>query len=332
MDGRRQIRRYVPELETEGVQDLPPEDLRRYACKMATGSGKTWVMAMTVVWSHFHRKCVPGSDLSTNFLIVAPNVIVYQCLEKDFGNNRIFAIPLIRQSGAVPGARKSFCAASTEPDRQATCFSPTFTSCTNHVSGWTPQNAISAMDPNHERPSVCAALRAAQGVQRSVVLNEKWHHVTMKTAGVSRCSASTVYPKAGAWLTSATPKDQNGMYFLTVCVPPGAGCEDRVAAPITSLKDDPLQPGKTPTISAGQRLRKYAYWLQAAAQRWKRLPDLPEARTRPVQHRRRKNTYADAIGEYVWKTVIFLRNEVLDHTDTKGEITKDLKSSPSTRY
>jgi type III restriction enzyme len=41
MDGRRQIRRYMPELDAEGVQDLPPENLRRYAFKMATGSGKT---------------------------------------------------------------------------------------------------------------------------------------------------------------------------------------------------------------------------------------------------------------------------------------------------
>jgi type III restriction enzyme len=37
MDGRRQIRRYVPELEKEGIQDLPPKNLRRYAFKMATG-------------------------------------------------------------------------------------------------------------------------------------------------------------------------------------------------------------------------------------------------------------------------------------------------------
>ena len=59
MDGRRQIRRYVPELDTEGVQDLPPEDLRRFAFKMATGSGKTWVMAMAIVWSYFHKKRVP---------------------------------------------------------------------------------------------------------------------------------------------------------------------------------------------------------------------------------------------------------------------------------
>jgi type III restriction enzyme len=96
MDGRRQIVRYVPELNRDGVQDLPPKDLRRFAFKMATGSGKTWVMAMTIVWSHFHRKMVPDSDLSSNFLIVAPNVIVYQRLEKDFGSNRVFyQIPLI---------------------------------------------------------------------------------------------------------------------------------------------------------------------------------------------------------------------------------------------
>ena len=96
MDGRRQLRRYVPELDKDDVQDLPPENLRRFAFKMATGSGKTWVMAMAVVWSRFHRQRVPGSDLSTNFLIVAPNVIVYQRLEKDFAHNRIFnELPLI---------------------------------------------------------------------------------------------------------------------------------------------------------------------------------------------------------------------------------------------
>jgi len=96
MDGRRQLRRWVPELDADGVQDLPPEDLRRFAFKMATGSGKTWVMAMAVVWSYFHKKLVPASPLSTNFLIVAPNVIVYQRLERDFAANRIFyELPLI---------------------------------------------------------------------------------------------------------------------------------------------------------------------------------------------------------------------------------------------
>lgn len=96
MDGKRQIRRYVPELKTEGIQDLPPEKLRRFAFKLATGSGKTWVMAMAIVWCYFHKKFIPSSDLSNNFLIVAPNVIVYQRLEKDFANNQIFwQLPLV---------------------------------------------------------------------------------------------------------------------------------------------------------------------------------------------------------------------------------------------
>ena len=74
--------------------------LRRCCFKLATGSGKTWVMA--VVWSHFHKRRVAGSDLSTNFLIVAPNVIVYQRLEKDFADNRIFH----QLPRSIPGARR----------------------------------------------------------------------------------------------------------------------------------------------------------------------------------------------------------------------------------
>jgi hypothetical protein len=127
MDGRRQIRRYVPELNAEGIQDLPPEGLQRYAFKMATGSGKTWVMAMAIVWSHFHKRRVPGSDLSTNFLIVAPNVIVYQRLEKDFASNRIFhELPLIPPEWRGTWSQKVICAARA-PNLilLAPCSSPT---------------------------------------------------------------------------------------------------------------------------------------------------------------------------------------------------------------
>src|SRR5205823_3879765 len=96
IDGTRFIRRYVPELEGAVSQKLPPPDLARYAFKMATGSGKTVVMAMASVWSFFHRLKVEGSRAASNFLLVAPNVIVYQRLEKDFGAGRIFhELPLI---------------------------------------------------------------------------------------------------------------------------------------------------------------------------------------------------------------------------------------------
>ncbi len=51
-------------------------DLLRYALKLATGTGKTLVMAMLIVWSTLHKTKVSGSTLSTNFLVVVPNLTV----------------------------------------------------------------------------------------------------------------------------------------------------------------------------------------------------------------------------------------------------------------
>lgn len=51
-------------------------DLVRYALKMATGTGKTLVMALLIVWSTLHRRRVSGSSLSANFLVLTPNITV----------------------------------------------------------------------------------------------------------------------------------------------------------------------------------------------------------------------------------------------------------------
>jgi type III restriction enzyme len=51
-------------------------DLIRYACKLATGTGKTVVMALLVTWSTLHKRKVSGSSLSANFLVLVPNLTV----------------------------------------------------------------------------------------------------------------------------------------------------------------------------------------------------------------------------------------------------------------
>ena len=50
--------------------------LLRYALKLATGAGKTVVMATVVVWSTLHKRKVSGSSLSANFLVLVPNLTV----------------------------------------------------------------------------------------------------------------------------------------------------------------------------------------------------------------------------------------------------------------
>jgi len=51
-------------------------DLIRFALKLATGTGKTVVMALLVTWSTLHKRKVSGSSLSGNFLVLVPNLTV----------------------------------------------------------------------------------------------------------------------------------------------------------------------------------------------------------------------------------------------------------------
>lgn len=66
------------------------ESWRRYVIKMATGSGKTKVMSLALAWSFFHKLYEPDSELSRNFLVIAPNIIVLDRIYKDFQGLRIF--------------------------------------------------------------------------------------------------------------------------------------------------------------------------------------------------------------------------------------------------
>lgn len=66
------------------------EEWPRYVLKMATGSGKTKVLSLLMAWSFFHKTYEQDSDLSRNFLLIAPNIIVLDRLRADFDGLRIF--------------------------------------------------------------------------------------------------------------------------------------------------------------------------------------------------------------------------------------------------
>lgn len=344
MDGRRQIVRYVSELEREGVQDLPPENLCRLAFKMATGSGKTWVMAMVMVWAHFHRKMVPGSELSSNFLVVAPNVIVYQRLEKDFGANRVFyQIPLIPPEWrALFGQKVILRDEASEPDPTGNLFLTNIHQLyESREKAWTPANAVETLLGKKPSQDLASSgqrtmLERVKSLKDLVVLNDEAHHVHDEDLAWSQSllAIHRALPKGlSLWLDfSATPKDQNGMYFpWTVCdYPLAQAVEDRIVkAPlIVTKEEDPKQPAEDPDgVTKENVAEKYGYWLRAAVQRWREHDQVyKKLGQRPVLFiMAEKNVYADALGEYLWKTKEFgLReSEVLViHTDTAGEITK----------
>jgi type III restriction enzyme len=66
------------------------ETWRRFVLKMATGSGKTKVLSLTLAWSFFHKLYEPESELARNFLVITPNIIVLDRIYRDFQGLRIF--------------------------------------------------------------------------------------------------------------------------------------------------------------------------------------------------------------------------------------------------
>jgi type III restriction enzyme len=77
-------------------------DHPKYAAKMATGTGKTWVLNALLVWQYLNKLANPQDPrFSSNFLLVAPGLIVYDRLldsfqgkeqdgERDFATSDIY--------------------------------------------------------------------------------------------------------------------------------------------------------------------------------------------------------------------------------------------------
>jgi type III restriction enzyme len=69
---------------------LQYDDFARYCVKMATGSGKTKVMSLAIAWQFFNAVAEARDDFAKTFLVIAPNVIVFERLRTDFEGARIF--------------------------------------------------------------------------------------------------------------------------------------------------------------------------------------------------------------------------------------------------
>lgn len=85
----------APQIYHKGIPEIPKDEpsltakaagvraFMRYACKMATGSGKTTVMGMLSAWSILNRVASPRDDrFSDTILVVCPNVTIRERLQE----------------------------------------------------------------------------------------------------------------------------------------------------------------------------------------------------------------------------------------------------------
>lgn len=335
MDGDRFVR--VPtEKGTESIR-LPAENLPRFACKMATGSGKTLVMALVIVWSYFHARRETNSPLTTNFLVIAPNVIVFERLRVDFKDGQVFRnLPLV-PPGWKFDLEVILRGESNEPGGAGNLFVTNIQQLYEGRSDWTPANAIDALlgrkPPGNVATQGRSMLDRVRSLDRLMVLNDEAHHVHDDELAWNQTLVAlheSLPQGLVAWLDfSATPRFQAGAHFpWIVCdYPLAQAVEDRIVkAPIILHLVDKPDPEE---VTGANVIDKYGDWIVAGVSRLhvhsKAFKDI--AGTKPVMFIMCESIqHADKIGAWLTAKSSGFKlkdDEVLViHTDKDGEIKK----------
>ena len=338
--GQRFIRRYIPEIAKTAEQELPPENLGRYAVKMATGSGKTVVMALLVAWSYLNRRIEAGSVHADNFLMVAPNVIVYERLREDFDAARIFhQLPII-----PPEWKNEFSLSvilrgdAREPAHSGNLFLTNI----QQIYGdngpvASPINPVAALLGKAPKASLDTATPMLERVKRLpnlMVLNDEAHHVHDDGLAWNQTLLALHdnlkrKGKGGLilWMDfSATPKNQNGTFFPWVVVdyPLAQAVEDHIVkTPLIIHQTDKKDPDKYASEEAGD---VYNEWIAIAVERWREhVKDYGAVEEKPLLFVMAESTKdADSIAERLRREPEFKGKDrvLLIHTDKAGEITK----------
>ena len=335
---KRMLSRVVPETGLIAHQEIPAPDHYRYAVKMATGSGKTLVMAMAVAWSYFHKKFEPDSNLSKSFLLVAPNIIVFERLKEDFESGKIF-----KEWDLIPSEWKHdwqmtyiLRGESRKTSTEGTLY------LTNIHQLYEPRNNDNYNDPVNRllgpKPKEATGsweedlLDRIKAHDDLLIINDEAHHVhdeDLEWMQVVLRLHNHLKEKGSKGLSlqldfTATPKDQNGTFFpWIICdYPLAQAIEDRIVkAPLIVHQTDKADPEKYDSASVA-----YAEWISIAISRWKDHHNAyGKVKKKPVLFIMAENTKdADDIYASLKSKAEFKGNDqlLLIHTDKKGEIQK----------
>jgi len=257
-----------PDAETAALGVNPEEDRwARYAFKLATGAGKTKVMSLAIVWSYFHALRESESPLARHFVVIAPNLTVFERLRTDFkpaeGGQDIFD-----RDPLIPLAWRGDWNLTTVLQDEAGGTATGGTLYLTNIHRLYDTSERRRREPEtHEwmGPAVSkakaldtgAALRArVTGHERVLVLNDEAHHLWDPDSAWNEAIAfvhDEIAKRSGGGVMaqldfSATPKDNKGQVFQHVV------CD----TPLGEAVDGGIV--KTPVIGRGQK------WVERASQ------------------------------------------------------------------
>src|SRR6516165_7982811 len=334
------VRRHKTLVETFATRSdlrlLRYDDFARYCVKMATGSGKTKVMSLAIAWQFFNAVAEARDDFAKTFLLIAPNVIVFERLRMDFDGGRIF-----RADPVVPAELEIFwrdfqCYMRGEGERASSLGALYLT---NVQQFYERQN--SGDDEPEELTAVLGPKPPAQTsmiedfdkriIDRGgcvAVLNDEAHHTHDEESEWNKIirglHAAASVGLAAQFDFTATPRHSKGQLFSwTVFDYPlkQAIIDNVVKRPLKGIAQ-----GITEARSDVASTRYEAY-LAAGVERWKEYREqLKPLTKKPVLFVMMNDTaQADDVGDWLRKkypSQFGGEKLLIIHTDRSGEVSK----------
>ena len=327
-------------------QQMFRQDWTRYVMKLATGSGKTKVMSLLIAWSYFNKRYEAENDLSTNFLLIAPNIIVLDRLRKDFDKLAIFfddpvvpengyegqnwkddfqlSLHIQDEIGAISETGNLFLSNIHRVFDSNTKYTIEDDDTTNYFFGPRPTGKT-----NDSRMDLGIIVR---DIPDLVVLNDEAHHIHDEELAWSKSlrDISNNLKLKGSKLSvqldfTATPKHNDGGIFVeTICDYP---LVEAIAQGIvkTPVLPDEASRAKLTERQSSDYVERYRDYIHLGVLEWRKsYKELQQAGKKPILFVMTINTTdCDAVGKYLNDTYPDLADAVLViHTKKNGEISE----------
>lgn len=322
---------------------LPPYDeFARFCVKMATGSGKTKVMALAVVWQFANAVREDETRFAKNFLILAPNVIVFDRLRTDFESGLIFRKdPLIPKHFSFWWDMDYYMRGDTE--RAHTQGALYLTNIQQFYERNTRNSGaetdimtamLGNMPPTQKTEISDFDTRIAQREGLLMVLNDEAHHTHEEDSEWNKFirELHTKKPLVAQLDFSATPRYSKGSLFSWTVYdyPLKQAIVDRIVKrPIKGISK--IGEAKSNVASV-----RYKGFLTAGVERWKEYNgQLAPLKKKPILFVMMNSTEeADDVGDWL-RTKYPLQfggeKTLVIHTDRTGDVSKkDLEAARKT--
>jgi len=335
-----QVRRHKDLLEKYAV-NLPNlrllqyDNFARYCIKMATGSGKTKVMSLVIAWQYFNAVVEGNDDFARTFLLVAPNVIVFERLRLDFAGGKVFKTdPVIPPELSIfwdldcymrGDSERAYAQGALYVSNVQQLYEPT-----QRGNGSEPDAMTGVLGPAPRDLAADADDFAKRIVARGgpcLVINDEAHHTHDEESEWSRVIRRLhleVKNGLAAQLDfTATPRFSKGSLFTwTVYDYPlkQAIIDNIVKRPMKGVAN--ILEART-TIAS----RKYAGFLAAGVERWREYREmLKPFSKKPILFVMMNDTQeADDVGDFLrtrYPEEFGGEKLLIIHTDRAGEVSK----------